>query len=148
MMMVVLFLEKQAMVFLLGEVALQQSGEKVDKGMDFILGETLAEEIGKLPPSGELQEAGKGLLIQLFAQAETDVLGVDGHGRGGENGGYYNAAGRMRQWILLLRGPSNSQKNIFCQVPSTRLWSAIKTVREDPMRDAMMWAGELPSRCL
>jgi len=91
--MVVLFLEKQAMVFLLGEVALQQSGEKVDKGMDFILGETLAEEIGKLPPSGELQEAGKGLLIQLFAQAETDVLGVDGHGRG-----------RGKWWILQCGG--------------------------------------------
>lgn len=78
----VLFQEKQAMVFLLGEVAFQQSGEKIDKGMNFVLGETLAEKIGKFPPSGKLQEAGKGLLIQLFVQTETDVLGVDGHDRG------------------------------------------------------------------
>jgi len=31
MVMVVFFLKKQAMVFLLGKVAFQQSGEKVDK---------------------------------------------------------------------------------------------------------------------
>jgi len=77
--MVVLFLKKQAMVFLLGEVAFQQSSEKVDKRMDFVFGKTVAEKISKFLSSGELQKAGEGLLIQLLIETEADVLGVDGH---------------------------------------------------------------------
>jgi hypothetical protein len=56
MMVMVLFLKKQTMVFLLREVAFQESGEKVDKCMDLIFGEPLAEKISKFLPSGKLQK--------------------------------------------------------------------------------------------
>jgi hypothetical protein len=50
----VLVLEKEAMVFLFAEMALQDTGEKIDKGMDLLLGEALAQKISKLSPAGQL----------------------------------------------------------------------------------------------
>jgi hypothetical protein len=47
-----------------------------------------------------------------------------------------------RRW----RGPSNSQKKMPCQVPRTRRPWLTKTVSWGPIREALMWAGELPSR--
>lgn len=87
MVMAVFFLQKKAMIFLLREVALQESSEKIDKRMDLMFGEPFAEEVGKLPSSGKLEKAGERLPIQFFVQAETDVLGVDTHDDGGSKRG-------------------------------------------------------------
>jgi len=46
---------------------------------------------------------------------------------------------------LRLRGPSNSAKKMPCQVPSTKLPFSTKKVRESPINDALICAGELPS---
>src|SRR4030042_6481034 len=47
---------------------------------------------------------------------------------------------------LLLRGPSNSQKNTDCQVPSANLPSSISTCCEHPIRLALIWAAAFPSQ--
>ena len=46
---------------------------------------------------------------------------------------------------LRLRGPSNSQNQIFCQVPSRRRPPLTMTVTELPHRVAFRWAAAFPS---
>ena len=54
-------------------------------------------------------------------------------------------AGKKRICTLRVRGPSNSQKKMPCQVPSTRRPLAIAIVSEAPTRVVLTCAGELPS---
>ena len=49
---------------------------------------------------------------------------------------------------LRFLGPSNSQKNILCQVPSIKRPPDTSTVSAEPTRLVLTWAGELPSMCL
>jgi hypothetical protein len=79
MVVAVLFLQKHAVVFILTEVALQESGEKVDQGVNFVFRQALTEELRELRPSGQLQKTGDGFSIQFFIQAKTDILGIYGH---------------------------------------------------------------------
>lgn len=60
MMRVALFvLEKQAMVFLFAEITLEKSRKKVDKCMNILFGETLAQKVSKFLPACKLQKAGE-----------------------------------------------------------------------------------------
>ena len=54
-----------------------------------------------------------------------------------------------RIWTMTfrLRGPSNSQKKIPCQVPSVRDWSLTRICSLQPTRELLQWASELPSEC-
>jgi len=79
MVVAVFFLKKHAVVFILTEVALQESSEKIDKGVDFIFRQTLTEDLSKLRPSGKLQKTGDGFSVQFFIQAKADILGVYCH---------------------------------------------------------------------
>ncbi len=46
-----------------------------------------------------------------------------------------------------MRGPSNSQKKMDCQVPRTSWPFSNRTVSDAPIMDALTWAAELPSPC-
>ena len=54
---------------------------------------------------------------------------------------------RIWTMTLLLRGPSNSQKKIPCQVPRTKDLSLTKICSLQPTRELLQWASELPSEC-
>lgn len=83
----VLILEKEAMVFLFAEGTFQESSEEIDKSMDLLFREALAQEVGKFRSACKLQKDGERLLIELLIEAKTDLLGIKDHGVGRKNQG-------------------------------------------------------------
>lgn len=67
------------MVFLFREMAFQNAGERADKGMNLLLGDSLTQKVGEFFSTRELQKTGERLLVQLLVEAETNLMGVKGH---------------------------------------------------------------------
>ena len=81
--------EKQPVIFLFRKVMSQQHHERVDKGFNLFAGKTLGEDIGEFLSSGKLQKTGKRFFIKLAGEAETNLVGLDGHRNlEGPMGGY------------------------------------------------------------
>ncbi len=70
------FLEKEAVVFVFGYVALDKRGEVDNELFDLVAGKSLSKNIGKLFIADQLQEKGKGALIEFTIETETDMVGI------------------------------------------------------------------------
>jgi len=137
--MMIVIPEKEFVILFFREMFSHETGELINELFDLFVVEPGNQGGKECVAAEKAQKDGQGLFIRGPVQAKTDRVG----GKGGI--GHVHAPSRSFHQTLRLRGPSNSQKKIRCQVPSLILPASTKTVTELPARVAIMWEGELPS---
>lgn len=114
----------------------------MDNILDFLTGKSAGKHFCEVRFACKLQETGEGGAVQVKVQAKAHLMWVNLHNSMMDRS---QSVARSRNCIFLVLGPSNSQKNIFCQVPSCSRPLSIMTVSDEPISDAMMCEGEFPS---